>query len=110
LPGAWKAALRDPANDVYLSVVSVWEASIKYHIGKFPMPEPPEQFFPNKRVEHQIRSLPLQEADVAHLGALPPIHRDPFDRILICQALQNGLTLVTVDTDIRSYQVRCLPL
>lgn len=108
LSATWQTLLRDPANTVYLSVVSVWEASIKYHLGKLPLPAPPETYLSVQRQRHLIAELPLEESDLRPLGSLPPLHRDPFDRVLICQALTRGLTLVTVDTAIRAYPVAVL--
>ncbi|WP_293110394.1 type II toxin-antitoxin system VapC family toxin, partial [Moorena sp. SIO3I6] len=96
--------MRDPDNEVYLSVVSVWEAIVKYQLGKLPLPEPPDKFLPNQRQLHQIASLDLDEGSVTQLSKLPLIHRDPFDRMLISQALEKGLTLATVDREIRAYQ------
>ncbi|APB34944.1 PilT protein-like protein [Gloeomargarita lithophora Alchichica-D10] len=80
-------AIRDPDNEVYLSSVSIWEAIVKYHLGKLPLPEPPETYLPKQRNLHQIASLGLDESSVIQLVKLPPLHRDPFDRMLICQAL-----------------------
>ena len=97
--------VRDPDNEIYLSVVSVWECIVKYQLGKLPLPEPPEIYLPKQRDLHQIASLDLDESSVVQLSKLPPLHRDPFDRILICQALQNGLTIVTVDAAVRAYPV-----
>jgi PIN domain nuclease of toxin-antitoxin system len=57
------------------------------------------------RDRHQISSLPLDEASVVHLAGLPPLHRDPFDRMLICQAIQHDFTIVTVDNAITQYPV-----
>ena len=105
----WQALLRDPDNQVYLSVVSVWEASIKYRLGKLPLPSPPESYLPEQRSRHMIASLALEESAILHMASLPGIHRDPFDRIMVCQALDNDLTLVTVDTAIRQYAVKLLP-
>jgi PIN domain nuclease of toxin-antitoxin system len=98
-------AIRDPDNEVYLSAVSVWEAIVKYQLGKLPLPEPPEIYLPKQRDLHQIVSLALDESSVAQLANLSPLHRDPFDRMLICQALQNGLTIATVDAAVRAYSV-----
>ncbi|WP_460193412.1 type II toxin-antitoxin system VapC family toxin [Thermosynechococcus sp. FA-CM-4201] len=97
--------IRDPDNEVYLSSVSVWEAIVKHQLGKLPLPEPPAIYLPKQRDLHQIDSLGLDENSVIQLAKLPPLHRDPFDRMLICQALQNGLTIATVDTAIRAYSV-----
>ncbi|MEG4588336.1 type II toxin-antitoxin system VapC family toxin [Microcoleus sp. MOSTC5] len=98
-------AIRAPDNEVYLSAVSVWEAIVKYQLGKLPLPEHPETYLPKQRDLHQIVSLSLDESSVAQLAKLPPLHRDPFDRMLICQALENGLTIATVDGAIRAYSV-----
>jgi PIN domain nuclease of toxin-antitoxin system len=109
LPVAYRDAIRDPANEAYLSVASVWEAVIKYALGKLPLPEAPAEYLPRQREAHGIASLPIEEAAFAHLAGLAPLHRDPFDRILIAQALQHGLTLVTVDDAVRAYPVTLLP-
>ena len=101
-------SIRDPDNEIYLSAISVWEATIKYQLGKLPLPEPPETYLPRQRDLHQIASLALDESSVIQLAKLPPIHRDPFDRMLICQALQNGLTIATVDTAVRAYSVNVI--
>jgi PIN domain nuclease of toxin-antitoxin system len=101
-------AIREPNNEVYLSAISVWEAIVKYQLGKLPLPENPEMYLPKQRDLHQIASLDLDESSVAQLAKLPPLHRDPFDRILICQALQNGLAIATVDAAVRAYSVSVL--
>ncbi len=105
LSDAHRAAIADPTNDVYLSVASVWEAVIKYELGKLPLPQPPAAYLPTQRRLHQIASLGIDEATVARLPSLAPLHRDPFDRILLCQALQYGLTIATVDAMVRAYAV-----
>ena len=96
-------AIRDPDNEVYLSAVSIWEAIVKYQLGKLPLPESPETYLPKQRDLHQISSLALDESSVVQLANLPPLHRDPFDRMLVCQALRNGLTIATVDAAVRAY-------
>lgn len=109
LPAHLRHAIQEPANPVYLSVASIWEAVIKYALGKLPLPEPPAEYLPRQRLAHRINSLPIEESSLIHLANLPPLHRDPFDRILIAQALQHGLTLVTVDDAVRAYPVPPLP-
>ncbi|HEY53603.1 MAG TPA: type II toxin-antitoxin system VapC family toxin [Caldilineae bacterium] len=100
-----KQAIQDTGNEVYLSVVSLWEATIKYQLGKLPLPQSPSWYLPTQRKRHLITSLPLDEASIRHLETLPPLHRDPFDRVLICQAIEHGLSLVTVDKIINDYPV-----
>jgi PIN domain nuclease of toxin-antitoxin system len=101
-------AIRDPHNEVYLSVISIWEALIKHQLGKLPLPERPETYLPKQRELHQIADLTLDEGSVVRLAYLPPFHRDPFDRMLICQALQNDLTIATADMAVRAYSVNIL--
>jgi PIN domain nuclease of toxin-antitoxin system len=101
-----RASIQDLNNEVYLSVVSVWEAIVKYQLGKLPLPQPPEIYLPTQRVRHKISSLTLDEASVAYPSQLPSIHRDPFDRMLICQANVQGLSLMTDDGIIHKYPVQ----
>ena len=110
LPGGLLQQIRDPQNEVSLSVVSLWEVIIKSQIGKLHLPEPPETFLPKQRALHQITSLSVDEASVVELAKLPALHRDPFDRLLVCQAVRHGLTIATVDTAIMAYPVACLSL
>lgn len=93
-------------NDVFLSSVSTWEISIKYALGRLPLPEPPDQFIPSQRKLHGIERLPLEEEATFYLLKLPEYHRDPFDRMLVCQAIVHGLTILTPDELINQYPAR----
>ena len=108
LPESFKEHIQNSENEVYLSVVSLWEAIVKNQIGKLALPQPAEQYLPTQRDRHQIESLALDEASVSHLAKLPSIHRDPFDRMLICQSIEYGLTLVTIDAVMGEYPVSIL--
>jgi len=103
LPPTVLPLIRDPANEVYLSVVSVWEVMVKYQLGRLPLPQSPETYVPQQREHHQIESLPLDEGSVTNLAKLRALHKDPFDRMLICQALQHGLAIASVDNAVRAY-------
>lgn len=105
LPAIVRDRIRDRDNEVYLSVVSIWEAIVKHQIGKLPLPEPPGNYLPAQRERHQILSLSLDEISVSQLAKLPALHRDPFDRMLICQAQTHQLTIATVDEAVRAYPV-----
>jgi PIN domain nuclease of toxin-antitoxin system len=96
----------DPANEVYLSAVSAWEIALKHALGRLPLPDPPDRFVPQQRALHAIDPLPLDEAAVLQLGKLPVRHRDPFDRMLVCQAVAHGLIVLTPDPLIEQYPVR----
>lgn len=103
------AAINDPANVVYLSVASVWESVIKYQLGKLPLPAPAHIYLPQQRDANGIAPLLIDDGAMPHLAGLPPLHRDPFDRIIVSQALQYGLAVVTADAQVTQYPVACLP-
>lgn len=101
-----RSVFSDPGNEVYLSAVSVWEIAIKYALKRLPLPEAPDRFIPSQRMRHAIQPLPLEDEAVLQLPRLPEHHRDPFDRMLVCQAVAHSLTLLTPDEAIRQYPVR----
>lgn len=105
-----REALSDPDHTLFLSAVSVWEATQKHALGKLTVhaPEGAWTHFVRQRKLHQIEALAVDEAAARHLAALPMLHRDPFDRMLICQAIEHGMTLVTPDQNIRRYPIRTL--
>ena len=97
----------DPANEVFLSAISSWEIALKNSIGKLPLPGPsPAEFIADQRKAHGIETLPLEEESSLYIPLLPKIHDDPFDRLLICQAIVHGLVILTPDRQIRQYPVR----
>ena len=108
LPRAFREAICDPRNAVYLSVASIWEVVIKHGIGKLPLPSPPAQYLIDQLNAHQITSLSIDEDSIPYLASLPPLHRDPFDRLMVAQALQHGLTLITMDDAIKDYPLAIL--
>lgn len=105
LSSSAKAACIDPANDVYFSAVSAWEIAIKVRLGRLPLPAPPQEYVASRREWLGIERLDLDEVAAAHTFLLADLHRDPFDRALIAQAIVNGLTLITPDPLIRAYPV-----
>ena len=102
------AAVQDPQNQVYLSAVSFWEISLKHSLGKLALPQSPSQYVPLQRERHLIAPLALDEAAVARLPELPALHRDPFDRMLVCQAQAHGLVMASSDQLVRQYPVALL--
>lgn len=103
-----RAACADPDNDLFLSSVSAWEIALKNAAGRLPLPEPAIRYVPSARLRHGIEPLPLDEEAALQLFKLPGLHRDPFDRMLICQAIAHGLEIVTPDAVIAKYPVRTL--
>lgn len=108
LSGPAREAVLDPDATVYLSPVSAWEIAVKHQLGRLPLPERPQTLVPAIRDAYAIESLPLQEEAVLYVDRLPDVHRDPFDRMLVCQAIAHGLTLATPDETIRGYPVSVL--
>jgi len=101
------AAIVDPDHDVLLSAASVWEMAIKASLGKLELAAPLHAIVAAAR-ERRIATLPITPAHALRVEALPFHHRDPFDRLLIAQALEEQLTLVTRDEAFRHYEVPVL--
>lgn len=99
-----RKAIASPGVEVLVSVVSLWEARIKQSLGKLVLPDS----FRTSIGEQGFRELPILGEHTDELLRLPSHHRDPFDRLLIAQARTGGLTLVTADENIASYDVRLL--
>src|SRR5262249_33639031 len=100
--------LLDEENERYLSIASSWEIAIKYAAGKLDLPANPEQFVPEHRDHLATDVLAIDEESVLHLPKLPFHHRDPFDRILICQAIIHGMAIVTPDDRMTKYPIRTI--
>lgn len=101
-----KEIFLDKKTKLFLSVVSNWEILVKYGLGNLDLPSKPAEYLVKQRIVHGIRPLVLEEVDVAQITALKPIHKDPFDRMLICQALARDLTILTPDKLINQYGVK----
>jgi PIN domain nuclease of toxin-antitoxin system len=101
-----KDLFADSDNEVFLSVVSTWEIAVKYAIGRLDLPEEPRFYIPEQRERHRVRSLPLDEPASLQVSTLPKIHSDPFDRMLISQAMIHGLTILSPDDMMKKYPVR----
>jgi PIN domain nuclease of toxin-antitoxin system len=101
-----REAFADPANEAFFSAASAWEIAVKHRLGRLPLPAPPEEFVPAQRTAHGLEPLAVDEEAALHVAKLPDLHRDPFDRMLVAQAIVGGLVLLTPDDRIREYPVR----
>ncbi len=108
LSAVGRAALADSANDLFLSVVSVWELAIKTGNRKLTLSEPLDVFIGKWTAAYQVDLLPLDGPHALAVVGLPDHHRDPFDRMLIAQAIIEGMTLVTADRAFSRYSVPVL--
>ena len=98
--------ITDPGNEALLSSVSAWEIAVKHALGRLPLPEPVGTFVPAMRAAHALEPLSLDEESALRVSTLPDLHRDPFDRMLVCQAVTTGSVIVTPDVLITRYPVR----
>jgi PIN domain nuclease of toxin-antitoxin system len=100
------ARIADPGQLVLVSAASIWEAAIKGSLGKLETPEA----LGVAAIEEGFKPLPITFDHAERAGSLPPHHRDPFDRMLVAQALTERLTLVTHDPAFRPYGLDLLPV
>ena len=100
-----KILFQNTNNAVYLSSVSVWEIIVKHQLGKLPLPSAADDFIKKQCEKHFVEYLSLDEKAVFNLSTLPNHHRDPFDRMLVCQAIAYDLTILTSDKLIMQYPV-----
>ena len=90
-------------NEVFLSAASVWEMAIKHRLGKLSLPESVASYVSRRMASDDVRPLPVSVDHAAAVETLEPLHRDPFDRLLIIQARQEGLRLLTGDDQVLAY-------
>ncbi len=99
------AACEDPANQLYLSVVSAWEIQIKQQIGRLQLDVPLDQMIQAQQSANSLSILPVELHHVYALDELPLYHNDPFDRLLIAQAKAEQAWLVSIDSQFEPYPV-----
>ncbi len=105
LPKSIAEILRSDNHIVYLSIASIWEIQIKHQLGKLTLTKPFNEIVDDVIQNKLYQILPIKECHVLNLQQLPFIHKDPFDRLLISQALTENLTLLTVDEHIVKYPI-----
>lgn len=93
------------SNELFLSVASVWEILLKVQVGKIRFEEPAVGYLKRQIFKNNIRMLPILMDHVAHLESLPLHHRDPFDRILVAQSMEENLSLLSADPLMQRYSL-----
>jgi len=101
-----ESLLKNPGNDIFLSAASVWEIAIKYASGKLQLPAAPEIFVPDRVKRSNFKRLEINYEHALAVAKLSPIHKDPFDRLLIAQANVENLTLLSADKIFARYIVK----
>ena len=117
IAGNWKQVhaparrvLEDPQTELFLSVASIWEISIKTALGRLTLPAEPTVYIPRRITDFQISVVDITRDHALAVFALPPKHSDPFDRMIVAQAKLEQLTVATRDRSLRAYSVHVLQI
>lgn len=106
LPRRARRAIADGSNEVLFSAVSAWEIVLKAALGRLELPDPPDRFLPAQIEANAFSVLPLHLAHALAVHGLPRHHRDPFDRLLVAQAVAERMPLISGDRRLGRYRVR----
>ena len=101
--------LNDAATRILLSAASSWEISIKYSLGKLDLPEHPDEFIPARLRRDRIEALAIEHSHALKTAGLPYHHRDPFDRLLVAQAMALDIPIMTADPAFDAYEIQVIP-
>lgn len=102
----WEHVFYSPDNEILVSIVSLWEMTIKRSLGKLDFEGSLEDFAADLETKHGFTLLPVAPTDLDRLAALPRHHRDPFDRLLIAQTIEKGAIAVTNDRNWKKYRCK----
>lgn len=103
-----RSLIEDAAHEKFVSAASIWETAIKISIGKMNLSAPFDKLFPHQLAINGFRLLPIEIKHTSQIISLPLHHRDPFDRIVIAQAIEEKMLLVSIDTIFDDYSVKRL--
>ena len=106
--GGQRSLVEDGAVDLILSAASSWEIAIKYSLGRLVLPEEPRRYVPERLRRLCAESLQIEHGHALAVAELPPLHGDPFDRLLVAQAKLLDVPIVTADPRIVQYEVQTL--
>lgn len=95
-------------NEIFLSAASAWEIAIKAAKGRLILPDSPGQYVADRMCLHRFSALPIELSHALEVFRLPPVHQDPFDRLLIAQSQLEGMPLLSGDPEIGRYQVELI--
>ena len=102
-----QSLILDETNELFISIASIWEMTIKSNLGKLNLSIPLSDLIAQKLIPSDIQLLPIQLEHLTVLQTLPFHHRDPFDRLLIAQAIADRLILLSADKAFKNYDVDC---
>ncbi|MCK6604213.1 MAG: type II toxin-antitoxin system VapC family toxin [Ignavibacteriaceae bacterium] len=100
--------IKNPKNEIYLSMVSLWEIQIKVSLGKLKLSMNIKDLVELQKDKNYFRLMSIKEDHIYHLALLPMIHSDPFDRLLIAQAVTEKMSIISMDSQIKKYPIAVL--
>jgi PIN domain nuclease of toxin-antitoxin system len=103
--GPFRSVAERPDTELFLSAASTWELAIKVSIGRLDLPEPLATYVPSRMRSTRVTGLAIEHAHALQVASLPPLHNDPFDRLLVAQAIVLGIPIVTADRVLVDYPV-----
>jgi len=103
-----RTLIDDHETTMFFSVAGIWEIVIKTQIGRLKFPKPVVDYVIRKMVEHSVKALPIDLKHMRRLEMLPPYHRDPFDRVMLAQCLEEDLAILSSDKLLKRYPVRLI--
>ncbi len=103
-----RSLMADTRNELLWSVASSWEVAIKFAVGRLPLPAPPALFIPEHLARNKVDTLAIQNIHAWRAGELPPLHRDPFDRMLVAQAQIEKIPILSADSWIKKYDIEVI--
>lgn len=106
--GRHLAVVEDPGTERLVSAASAWEIAIKHGNGRLSLPEQPARYVPARLHAIAASALPVEHVHALAVADLPALHRDPFDRLLVAQAIVEHVPIVTADPAIAQYPVETL--
>ena len=101
--------MQDAGNELLLSAASSWEIAVKYALGKLPLPVPPLEYVPSRMAATRVVGLAVEHAHALQVSVLAAHHRDPFDRLLVAQAIVERIPILTADAQLAAYDVEREP-
>jgi len=103
--GSSRREVEDPRHELLVSAASSWEIAIKYALGRLALPEPPAAYVPGRIRKIGATAVAVEHTHALAVATLPPLHRDPFDRLIVAQADALGATVLTADPQVARYDV-----
>jgi PIN domain nuclease of toxin-antitoxin system len=104
-----RGLVEDVGTTLLLSAASSWEIAINYARGRLALPRPPEQYVPDRMRVTAVDPLPIEHSHALRVSVLEPLHRDPFDRMLVAQSQVERVPLLTADSVFERYDVETIP-